>query len=111
MARRNSRTVPDDALAHPRSLFLSRAGVAAKPFGKKARGFVRIGTHALNAGAGTKLWTRLSKHKGLIAGGGNHKGSIFRLICWHGLMSRDGMQFPTLGGGKRRDGCGKGRRD
>lgn len=25
---------------------------------------LRVGTHALNDGAGTKLWTRLSQHRG-----------------------------------------------
>ena len=42
---------------------------------------VRVGTHALKAGSRTKLWTRLSQHKGQPkTGGGNHRGSIFRLI-------------------------------
>jgi hypothetical protein len=36
---------------------------------------VRVGTHALKTGAGTKLWTRLSQHKGQpAAGAGNHRG-------------------------------------
>jgi len=40
---------------------------------------VRVRTHALKTGSGTKLWTRLSQHKGqLSTGGGNHRGSIFR---------------------------------
>ena len=40
---------------------------------------VRVGTHALKSGAGTKLWTRLSQHRGQSStGGGNHRGSIFR---------------------------------
>jgi hypothetical protein len=60
---------------------------------------VRVGTHALKAGSGTKLWTRLSQHKGQMAGGGNHRGSIFRLIVGTALMRRDGMQFPTWGTG------------
>ena len=42
---------------------------------------VRVGTHALKAGANTTLWTRLSQHRGVSkTGGGNHRGSIFRLI-------------------------------
>ena len=42
---------------------------------------VRVGTHALREGGGTRLWTRLSQHKGQKkTGGGNHRGSIFRLI-------------------------------
>ena len=39
---------------------------------------VRVGTHALKDGSGTKLWTRLSQHKGHPStGGGNHRGSVF----------------------------------
>jgi hypothetical protein len=42
---------------------------------------VRVGTHALKSDSGTKLWTRLSQHKGPTAsGGGNHWGSIFRTV-------------------------------
>lgn len=52
---------------------------------------VRVGTHALNAGSGTKLWTRLSQHRGQAAnGGGNHRGSIFRLIVGTALIARGG---------------------
>jgi len=61
---------------------------------------VRVGTHALRASSGTKLWTRLSQHKGQTGtGGGNHRGSIFRLIVGAALMSRDGLQCPTWGDG------------
>src|SRR5690348_11509401 len=39
---------------------------------------VRVGTHALRAGGSTKLWGRLSTHRGQLRnGGGNHRGSIF----------------------------------
>ena len=31
---------------------------------------VRVGTHALKLNGGTMLWTRLSQHRGRIAGGG-----------------------------------------
>src|ERR1700693_889670 len=42
---------------------------------------VRVGTHALKAGSGTSLWQRLSQHRGIAAtGGGNHRGSVFRLL-------------------------------
>src|SRR6516162_2755472 len=61
---------------------------------------VRVGTHALKAGSGTKLWTRLSQHKGQSStGGGNHRGSIFRLIVGSALIRRDGLEFPTWGRG------------
>lgn len=43
---------------------------------------VRVGTHAITSKSRTKLWSRLRSHKGTIrgsgAGGGNHRGSIFR---------------------------------
>ncbi len=61
---------------------------------------VRVGTHALKAGAGTKLWTRLSQHKGQVrSGGGNHRGSIFRLIVGAALIERDRLDYPTWGQG------------
>src|SRR5207302_7202856 len=61
---------------------------------------VRVGTHALKAGSGTKLWTRLSQHKGQPStGGGNHRGSIFRLIVGAALISRDGHDSLTWGAG------------
>ena len=61
---------------------------------------VRVGTHALKAGSGTKLWTRLSQHRGQPStGGGNHRGSIFRLIVGAAMIRRDGFNFPTWGEG------------
>ena len=60
---------------------------------------VRVGTHALTvpkSGSGTTLWKRLSQHKGIQrSGGGNHRGSIFRLIVGTALISRDGLECPT----------------
>ncbi|MCB1468125.1 MAG: hypothetical protein KDK08_13505 [Rhizobiaceae bacterium] len=53
---------------------------------------VRIGTHALKSGSRTSLWKRLSQHKGVaLSGGGNHRGSIFRLIVGTALLERDGL--------------------
>ena len=61
---------------------------------------VRVGTHALKTGSGTKLWTRLSQHRGSTrSGGGNHRGSIFRLIVGAALINRDGHVYPTWGQG------------
>ena len=61
---------------------------------------VRVGTHALKAGAGTKLWGRLSQHRGNANGsGGNHRGSIFRLITGAALIERNGYSYPTWGQG------------
>ena len=61
---------------------------------------VRVGTHALTAGSGTKLWTRLAQHKGPArTGGGNHRGSIFRLIIGNALIKKLGYRYPTWGQG------------
>jgi hypothetical protein len=61
---------------------------------------VRVGTHALKAESNAKLWTRLSQHKGqLKTGGGNHRGSIFRLIVGAALIKRERLDFPTWGVG------------
>lgn len=51
---------------------------------------VRIGTHALTAKSRTTLWKRLSQHRGTTSPvGGNHRGSIFRLLVGEALMRRD----------------------
>lgn len=57
---------------------------------------VRVGTHALKPGSNTKLWTRLSQHRGALrSGGGNHRGSIFRLLVGSALIARDRLSCPT----------------
>ncbi len=57
---------------------------------------VRVGTHALNYGSNTTLWNRLSQHKGQSkSGGGNHRGSIFRLLVGTALIARGGLTCPT----------------
>lgn len=61
---------------------------------------VRVGTHALKPGSRSTLWKRLSQHKGQTkSGGGNHRGSIFRLIVGTALVERDGHDCPTWGQG------------
>jgi len=53
---------------------------------------VRVGTHGLKAGKDTKLWDRLRTHRGTLTGqnpgGGNHRGSIFRLHVGTALLAR-----------------------
>jgi hypothetical protein len=53
----------------------------------------RVGTHALKAGSKSTLWGRLRAHRGtqtgLRPGGGNHRGSVFRLHVGTALTSRD----------------------
>ena len=49
---------------------------------------VRIGTHALKSGAKSTLRQRLGQHRGAISGGGNHRGSIFRLLIGQALLAQ-----------------------
>jgi hypothetical protein len=55
---------------------------------------VRVGTHALTETSRTTLWRRLAQHRGAVGGsnpgGGNHRGSIFRLHVGTALIARDG---------------------
>lgn len=79
--------------------FFREAGELRSDTGHGPR-IVRVGTHALTSGSSTKLWTRLSQHGGKSnTGGGNHRGSIFRLIDGTALMARDGVRVPTWGRG------------
>jgi hypothetical protein len=54
---------------------------------------VRVGTHALKAGAQTTLWRRLRQHCGTFGGsrlgGGDHRGSVFRHHVGTALIRRD----------------------
>lgn len=50
---------------------------------------VRVGTHGLKAGAVSTLPGRLRQHRGKRDGGGNHRGSIFRLLTGDALMRCD----------------------
>jgi len=60
---------------------------------------VRVGTHALTAGSKTSLWHRLSQHRGTSgSGGGNHRGSIFRLIVGSAMKHRSGNSAPESWG-------------
>lgn len=52
---------------------------------------VRVGTHALKPNSQTTLWGRLRSHRGTLAGktpgGGNHRGSVFRLHVGSSLLA------------------------
>ena len=66
----------------------------------EGRRIVRVGTHALKVGSRSTLWTRLSQHKGRQAsGGGNHRGSIFRLLIGAVLLADDPALCTTWGQG------------
>ena len=74
--------------------FFREAGEMRADTGEGPR-IVRVGTHALKAGGGTKLWNRLSAHRGQQNGGGNHRGSIFRLIVGTALINHDKRECGT----------------
>jgi hypothetical protein len=69
--------------------FFREAGEYRTESGEGPR-IVRVGTHALKASSGTKLWTRLPQHKGHSDGGGNERGSIFRQIVGTALIDHRG---------------------
>ena len=54
---------------------------------------VRVGTHGLKRGSNSILWKRLRQHRGTLsgkyAGGGNHRGSIFRLHVGTGFIKKN----------------------
>ena len=60
---------------------------------------VRVGTHALKSGSKATLWGRLSQHRGTADGsGGNHRGSIFRLLVGVSLAHRGDCPLPPSWG-------------
>lgn len=62
---------------------------------------VRVGTHALTRGSRSTLWQRLAQHCGTKRPvGGNHRGSIFRLVVGASLATQDPqLACPTWGAG------------
>lgn len=78
--------------------FVFEAGEERSDSGHGDR-IVRVGTHALTSKSRTTLWNRLSQHKGIQkTGGGNHRGSIFRLIVGSALKHREGHINPLSWG-------------
>ena len=60
---------------------------------------VRVGTHAVTSRSKTTLWARLSQHRGAAkSGGGNHRGSIFRLLVGVALSKRGDCPLPPSWG-------------
>ena len=61
---------------------------------------VRVGTHAITATSRTSLWDRLKQHRGNDKTlGGNHRGSIFRLLVGDALQRQDGYSVDSWGVG------------
>ena len=79
--------------------------IAEKRSGSNFLRVVRVGTHALKENSKTMLWQRLRTHRGSLAGGqaggGNHRGSIFRLHVGTAILRKEGLekQYPTWGVG------------
>lgn len=68
--------------------FFFEPGESRTGSGHGAR-LVRVGTHALGSGARSTLHQRLRQHAGKAGGGGgNHRGSIFRLLIGEALIAR-----------------------
>lgn len=62
---------------------------------------VRVGTHALKPGSNTKLWTRLSQHRGALrSGGGNHRGSICGFCKFRDTVSSNSGTAITVNPGQ-----------
>ncbi len=60
---------------------------------------VRVGTHALTTGSRSSLWGRLLQHRGAAgSAGGNHRGSIFRLLVGVALARREKFPLPPSWG-------------
>ena len=63
---------------------------------------MRVGTHAVTRDAKSTLWQRLSQHRGpLKSGGGNHRGSIFRILVGMALIEKDNLKMLEWGIGKK----------
>lgn len=69
----------------------------------------RVGTHAVSTGSSTTLWERLRAHRGAqrgtYAGGGNHRGSVFRRRVGEAIRVREGLvdYYPEWGVGSTAD--------
>lgn len=78
--------------------FFYEPGEYRSASGKSLR-VVRVGTHALKRGARSRLWGRLSQHRGSArTGGGNHRGSIFRLLVGSALANQSRTPLPNSWG-------------
>lgn len=80
-----------------RGVYFVRDPAEFRQSASKSHRVVRVGTHAVSAGARTTtLWGRLRTHRGTRAGTGNHRGSIFRLHVGAALLRRDGAEIGEL---------------
>lgn len=71
----------------------------ARASAEGSRRVARVGTHALTTKSRSTLWDRLRQHRGTArTGGGNHRGSIFRLLVGIALARRDHIALPASWG-------------
>lgn len=67
---------------------------------------VRVGTHAINQNSKSTLWGRLREHRGTFSGryigGGNHRGSVFRLHIGAAILRKNSWEndYPAWGHGQ-----------
>lgn len=54
---------------------------------------VRVGTHMVSRRSKATLWNRLRTHRGTYKGGGNHRGSIFRLHVGAAMLMRNHNEY------------------
>lgn len=80
-----------------RGVYFFREPGEERPSSPSSPRIVRVGTHAVSAGSKSTLWQRLRAHLGTRSGGGNHRGSIFRLHIGAALQARDNVANATWG--------------
>jgi hypothetical protein len=85
----------------PRGVYVFLDGHEPNFIGTGPR-IVRIGTHAISRGSRSTLRGRLRNHLGLSDGGGNHRGSIFRLHVGRALLhaNNSAAALETWGSGQ-----------
>ena len=84
----------------PRGVYFFMEHGESRPHSGRGLRIVRVGTHAISKGSRSRLWGRLSNHRGTLKnGGGNHRGSIFRLLVGEALANLHGLDVPTWGRG------------
>lgn len=80
-----------------RGVYFFRELGELRPSSPKSHRIVRVGTHAVSANSTSTLWQRLRAHLGTRIGGGNHRGSIFRLHIGAALLARENVAVATWG--------------
>ena len=93
------RELPGRSLMPERGVYFFAEPGEFRTLAPSVRRIVRVGTHAVSSGSKSTLRGRLKQHLGTRAGGGNHRGSIFRLHVGTALLARDGTALTTWGVG------------